>query len=358
MISFKILTEESAEELFGEICSAIPDTDGEFLSENIDMMLDDESEYALSHSDGCLLVRIFEGEYSFAYPIAMVDDAEPMAAVEQIRLYAIKEEIPLVFCDVPAEELGSLITKFRHASIDATDPDNECYTVRIMSEVAMLDNIPIVNGPAEVCLTPITEADDELYFALATDLDTNKYWGYDYREDEPNPEKAYFRENSSAEFSRGTAISLAVFRVLFLQPLSYVTCSGNRYAAHMDIHSAHVAAGHSFHSSRNSLLGVFSHFRNGSAILHGDIHIQHQSLAAHIDANALQTLLCVLAIAQFRNTAHAGHHAGHTLYIPDGAHHNGSNDFFRDMDTAVFFGQDHIILILGHGEISPFQNYP
>ena len=210
MISFKILTEESAEELFREISSATADTDEEFLSENIDMMLDDESEYALSHSDGCLLIRIFDGEYSFAYPIAMVDDAEPMAAVEQIRLYAIKEEIPLVFCDVPAEELGSLIPKFRHASIDANDPDNECYTVRIMSEAAMLDEMPIVNGPDAVCLTPITEADDELYFALATDLDTNKYWGYDYREDEPNPEVDYFRENSNAEFGRGTAISLAV----------------------------------------------------------------------------------------------------------------------------------------------------
>lgn len=210
MISFKILTEESAEELFREISSAIPSTDEEFLSENIEMMLDDESEYALSHCNGCLLIRIFDGEYSFAYPIAMVDDAEPMAAAREIRLYAIKEEIPLVFCDVPADELGILLPKFRHVNVDATDPDNECYTVRIMSEVAMLDEIPIVNGPAEVCLTPITEADDELYFALATDLDTNKYWGYDYREDEPNPEKAYFRENSSAEFSRGTAISLAV----------------------------------------------------------------------------------------------------------------------------------------------------
>ena len=210
MISFKILTEESAEELFREISSATSDTDGEFLSENIDMMLDDESEYALSYSDGCLLIRIFDGEYSFAYPIAMVDDAEPMAAVEQIRLYAIKEEIPLVFCDVPAEELGSLIPKFRHASIDATDPDNECYTVRIMSEAAMLDEMPIVNGPDAVCLTPITEADDELYFALATDLDTNKYWGYDYREDEPSPDKDYFRQNSSAEFNRGSALSLAV----------------------------------------------------------------------------------------------------------------------------------------------------
>ena len=210
MISFKILTEESVEALFDEMSSAIPDMEDEFLSENIEMMLDDESEYALSYSNGCMLIRIFDGEYSFAYPIAMSCDVDPMAAVEEIRLYAIKEEIPLVFCDVPAEELGSLLPKFRHANIDATDPDNECYTVRIMSEAAMLDDVPIVNGPAEVCLTPITEADDELYFTLATDLDTNKYWGYDYREDEPNPNKAYFRENSEAEFGRGSAISLAV----------------------------------------------------------------------------------------------------------------------------------------------------
>ena len=210
MISFKILTEESAESLFNEISAAIPDVDSEFLLENIEMMLDDESEYALSHVSGCLLVRIFDGEYSFAYPIAMVDTAEPMLAVDQIRLYAIKEEIPLVLCDVPSEELGSLLPKFRHANVDATDPDNECYTVRIISEAAMLDDVPIVNGPAAVCLTPITKSDDELYFKLCTDPETNKYWGYDYSADEPNPTVGYFRERAERDFALGNAICLAV----------------------------------------------------------------------------------------------------------------------------------------------------
>lgn len=210
MISFKILTEESAESLFEEISAAIPDVDSEFLSENIEMMLDDESEYALSHASGCLLVRIFDGEYSFAYPIAMVDTAEPMLAVDQIRLYAIKEEIPLVLCDVPSEELGVLLPHFRHANIDASDPDGECYTVRIISEVSALDDTPIVNGPGAVCLTPLTAADDKLYFKLCTDPETNKYWGYDYSADEPNPTVGYFRECAERDFALGNAICLAV----------------------------------------------------------------------------------------------------------------------------------------------------
>ena len=212
MISFKIFTKASADALVREVAAAMPDADLDLLRDSISIMLmdGDETEYATSYFGGCLLIRIFDGEYSFAYPIGLHDSADPMAAVEEIRLYAIKEEIPLVFCDVPSEELGDLIPKFRHLTVDATDPDGECYTVRVMSEAALLDELPTVKGRGFVRLTPITEADDESYFALCTDIDTNKYWGYDYREDEPDPEKDYFRENSEMEFARGSAISLAV----------------------------------------------------------------------------------------------------------------------------------------------------
>ncbi len=211
MISFKILTEESAEKLLCEIAAAGHEADLDFASENIEMMLDDDdTEYAVSYISGCLLVRVFDREYSFVYPLPLGNNADPTAAVDEIRAYAIKEEIPLVFCDVPCEELGSLLPLFRHANIDASDSDNECYTVRIISEAALIDEVPIVNGPEDVCLTPLTESDDKLYFSLCTDPDTNKYWGYDYALDEPNPTSSYFRESSYADFNRGSAISLAV----------------------------------------------------------------------------------------------------------------------------------------------------
>lgn len=211
MISFKILTEQTAEQLLRDICEAIPDADLEYASETVDMMLEDgECEYAVSSSHGCMLIRIFDGEYSFAYPLPLVEEADSYGAVLEIRAYAVKEEIPLVYCDVPRDELATILPTFRHITLDATDSEGEYYTVRVMSEAMLIEDTPIVNGPQEICLTPLTTSDDELYFRLCTDRETNKYWGYDYSADEPNPTLTYFRENAEAEFNRGNTICLAV----------------------------------------------------------------------------------------------------------------------------------------------------
>lgn len=209
MLSFKILTEEERDESLSLLSNSLPEADFEYLSEIIDSLIEEEGEVALAASDGCLLVRLFDGEYKFICPIALSDGADGIRAIDSLRAYAVKEEIPLVLTDVPVEELGSVAGLFRHANIDAEDDDRQSYTVRVMSEAALLD-APISVELSDMLLDAITADDDRAYAELCKDKDTNKYWGYDYSLDMPNPTDAYFREENEREIRRGVLMSLAV----------------------------------------------------------------------------------------------------------------------------------------------------
>lgn len=212
MISFKILTTESKESLLREISDSTPGADIVFASDNMTLLLEDEdeTEYAVTHAHGCLLIRIFDGEYCFIYPLSLCDGADTLRAADEIRAYAVKEEIPLVYIDVPKGALGGLLPMFRHANIDSADPKNRFFTVRVMSEAALLDEMPGYVGFFGVAVSPLTPEDDEIYARLCKDADTNKFWGYDYSLDEPDPADSYFRESAEREFYRGVAICLAV----------------------------------------------------------------------------------------------------------------------------------------------------
>ena len=211
MISFTILDENSRGEILKSIMASMPDADFDYLSDIIDSLLDDEGEIAVSFSHGCLLIRIFDGEYSFVYPVELTEEADPGEACDEIRLYAMKEEIPLVFCDVPCDSLGELISGYRHMSVDASDPNCEAYTVRMHTEAALLDEIPTLDF-GEITLDALTEEDDGDYARLSKDEETNKFWGYDYTADVDDPTDDYFRHEAEAEFTRGVAMSFAVRR--------------------------------------------------------------------------------------------------------------------------------------------------
>lgn len=209
MISFTILDENSREKTLNGILSSMPDADEEYLAEIIDSLLEDDGEIAVSSSHGCLLIRIFDGEYSFVYPVELTEDADTVEACDEIRLYAMKEEIPLVYVDVPSDSIGALISGYRHVSIDASDPDCEAYTVRFHTEAALLDEIPTLDFGG-ITLESLTEGDDSDYARLSKDQETNKFWGYDYTADVANPTDDYFRHEAETEFGRGVAMSFAV----------------------------------------------------------------------------------------------------------------------------------------------------
>ena len=57
------------------------------------------------------------------------------------------------------------------------------HLVHINSPAAKIKEMPVLSAGG-VVLTAFRDTDKEAYLALNTDIDNNRYWGYDYREDE------------------------------------------------------------------------------------------------------------------------------------------------------------------------------
>lgn len=204
MISFKAIDNSclqnaeyaSAKEILEDILSAF----------------DDECEIAATISHGCLLVRIFDyGRYYFLYPFALNEGASVSLAVDELVIYATREELPLVISDVPKEELGELIVGFTHLDIDAQSPDCESYVVKVKTECQIAESVP-EHHTEPVSLTPLDPADTAPLARLSRDEDVNRYWGYDFREDYGSVTDEHFINEAEFEFRRGVAMTFAVRR--------------------------------------------------------------------------------------------------------------------------------------------------
>lgn len=132
-----------------------------------------------------------------------------LRACEAVREYTRREEIPLVLCDLPRELLGELLASYRHADVDALDSKRSVYRVAVKSEADLLSEVPSIEYQG-VELSPIRREDIPDYYRLATDEKTNRYWSYDYREDNPKADGEYFFREQESDFARGAAITLAV----------------------------------------------------------------------------------------------------------------------------------------------------
>lgn len=181
------------------------------LTSEIKESFDDECEvkFALSHL--CLITRIFDfGRYSFIYPIPLSERADELEALLAANEYAMREEIERIFNDVPKESLPYFFESFRHLDIDAADSEGESFRVKIKTECELLDEISEIDF-GEISLTQLNDADTEPYARLCRDEETNKYWGYDYKEDfKDGVSDSYFLENARMDFLRSSAITLAL----------------------------------------------------------------------------------------------------------------------------------------------------
>lgn len=209
MISFTPLSPESEREIIDRTLADIREADANDVREIISSFADCPFEVAFCSYCGCLLMRIFDGEYLFPYPVALTDTADALASAEEIRLYSIKEEILPTFIDVPSEEREGLLLLFSNAVAEDYDQERDSYTVRVYSEASLIDEIP-QKSLDSLTLNSLNEGDAADYARLSRDEETNRYWGYDYREDNPLADGEHFLSNALMEFSRGTAIPLAV----------------------------------------------------------------------------------------------------------------------------------------------------
>ena len=213
MISFKEFSSDDrialTEYLLGEIPGSADEVDS--VIETCLQMLEDDPdvELALSACHGCVLVRIFElGRYCFAYPIALSEESDSYEALEALRAYAVREEVPLVLVDVPREELLAPVGYFRHTTVDMSDPEGECFRVSVQSEASLCSDLPTTSVGA-VTLTELSDGHTEAYAALCRSEEVNRYWGYDFRDDMPDAEDGYFIRSARMEMQRGVSLTFA-----------------------------------------------------------------------------------------------------------------------------------------------------
>ena len=212
MIKFEILSAEGAEsfvlgavERFGFSAEELSEVVGSFL----EMSLDEDIEVGLTVSRGCVLARVFDmGRYMFVYPIEMSEESSAELAIEDIREYAVLEELPLVITDIPCECIGALAGKFNHTVIDREC--GESFRLEARSECALLRGEwpEVTYGGLTLCRP--RERDIPLIARLNRDPEVNKYWGYDVISDLGEVEDGYFAEYAEHEFNMGTSLSLAV----------------------------------------------------------------------------------------------------------------------------------------------------
>ena len=210
MISFVPFDSESLESVSSMLSKDLSPECAEMLREILLSTLETDAEYAACFSSGCLLLRIFDyGRYYFAYPYDICENADVSAAVDSVVEYAMREELSLVFTDVPAEVLGDFLIGFRHIDLDAEDSDATAYRVRVKTECELMSSLPSLSC-GELTIDELTEADIPAYASLCRLPESNEFWGYDYREDCLDPDDRYFFDAAKSEFLSGTAFSLAI----------------------------------------------------------------------------------------------------------------------------------------------------
>lgn len=86
------------------------------------------------------------------------------------------------------------------------------YLVHVHSPAAKLKTLPVITSGG-IVLTQIRESDKAAYLRLNTDIENNKYWGYDYREDTsiigPVDENTFF-DSVQHDMKAGDSINYAI----------------------------------------------------------------------------------------------------------------------------------------------------
>ena len=213
MISFREITEECIEFFAKELTSS-PEKDFilEYLSD-LSCETDEDVSVAVCLAHGAFYTRrAFSGVYEFTLPYPVFDDYDPELALAALESYAMREELPLVLCDLTEEDLEGLAERYTHPSIDSLCPDEEVplYRLEVVTEPMTLEEIPTLtqNG---ITLTAPSEADTAAYGALCRDEETIALWGYDFREDMPDATDEDLLFECVREFRCGRTIPFFVY---------------------------------------------------------------------------------------------------------------------------------------------------
>lgn len=127
-----------------------------------------------------------------------------------VRLMAAHTERPLAIVnrEDDAGDIGLRTSKQQYHPVGMAHK----YLVHAHSPAARWDGKTGASG-GDVVLTPFRESDRAAYLALSLDVDNNRYWGYDYREDVWLPEvidEHTFFDAAWLDMQAGESVNLAV----------------------------------------------------------------------------------------------------------------------------------------------------
>lgn len=212
MISFKILKENFLEECFSYAIEQLPAAEADEVREIFDSLLgmSEECEVGVTAFGGCLLIRMYDEGYFFVYPIEMTDGADADGALDELRRYSIKEEIPFVLTDVPKECAEALREKYKGARLYSDNPDEEIYVVEVESECANVEKDRKYSFDGSLTLISPTEQYAAEYARLCRDREVNKFWGYDFRADADGCDDGYFLREAKAGYGSGCVATFFV----------------------------------------------------------------------------------------------------------------------------------------------------
>ncbi len=142
-------------------------------------------------------LRCYEG----AYPTMYSGFVRLMATLPGYSLQIINREDD-------SGDPGIRISKRQYHPIKQIDK----YLVHINSPAAKIATLPDIPA-GRVVLTPFRETDKQSYLALNTDIENNRYWDYDYREDASitgQIDENVFYDSTMFDMRAGDSINFAV----------------------------------------------------------------------------------------------------------------------------------------------------
>lgn len=83
------------------------------------------------------------------------------------------------------------------------------FDVYVRTELDAWEKIPTLST-GRLVLSALGDADKKDYNRLCTDEERNRYWGYDYQTDCPEPDENYFLDVTRRDFASGTAVNWGI----------------------------------------------------------------------------------------------------------------------------------------------------
>lgn len=214
MIRFTPLSSEYLESVTSELHRG---SEGDFLCAYLaDLCADTDDDFsvAVCLAHGTLLCRrAFSGEYEFTLPYPYLGDADTESALLALEEYARREELPLVYADLTAEDLDALTERYSHPRVHTVPMDDggePLYLLEVVTEAMCVEQLPTLTD-GELTLRAPDPADLDAYGRLCRDESILAVWGYDFREDYPDATDADLYELTMREFSLGTTLPFFIY---------------------------------------------------------------------------------------------------------------------------------------------------